>query len=82
MLPADSVLLLNFPFNGFNEPCVNVHISLFAGITQDQIDELREVQPNEMLKGMQDIDKDGGDLEIRDNTGATPVSSSLSFTGL
>ncbi|XP_041455110.1 protein phosphatase 1 regulatory inhibitor subunit 16B-like isoform X2 [Lytechinus variegatus] len=43
------------------------------GITQEQIDELREIVPNQMLQGMQEIYKNGGDLEIRDNVGATPL---------
>ncbi|XP_072169135.1 uncharacterized protein [Diadema setosum] len=43
------------------------------GITQDQIDELREVLPNEMLNDMQTLFKEGGDLEFRDSSGATPL---------
>ncbi|XP_011666022.1 protein phosphatase 1 regulatory subunit 12A isoform X1 [Strongylocentrotus purpuratus] len=43
------------------------------GITQEQIDELREIVPNRMLHGMQEIYKNGGDLESRDVVGATPL---------
>lgn len=52
----------------------HVFLCPFTGITQDQIDELREIVPNRMLHGMQEIYKNGGDLESRDIVGATPVS--------
>ncbi|PIK50746.1 hypothetical protein BSL78_12385 [Apostichopus japonicus] len=43
------------------------------GITQDQIDDLREVAPNKMLEDMKKLSQDEGNLEFRDSVGATPL---------
>ena len=57
------VLTIFFPFS----------LSFLAGITQEQIDELREKSPNQMLDDMKTLYEDGGDLEYKDEVGATPV---------
>ncbi|XP_072024612.1 LOW QUALITY PROTEIN: protein phosphatase 1 regulatory inhibitor subunit 16B-like [Amphiura filiformis] len=43
------------------------------GITQDQIDELREKSPNLMLQDMERLHENGEDLEGKDDIGATPL---------
>ena len=43
------------------------------GITQDMIDQTRATSEMQMLGDLRRISESGGDLELRDSQGATPV---------
>lgn len=45
----------------------------FPGITQEDIDEKRRVPEREMLESMENLIKQGGDLNKLDSQGAAPV---------
>jgi len=46
------------------------------GVTQELIEEIRALPETRMLQEVQRIHAQGGDLEVRDADGATPVSAS------
>ena len=48
---------------------------LHAGITQEHIDELRDVAPNRMLNDLVKLKQSNEDLEKRDEIGASFVSA-------
>ena len=50
------------------------------GITQEQINETRSTRENQIIKEVQVFLDSGGDIETRDNVGATLVSHVSSST--
>jgi protein phosphatase 1 regulatory subunit 16A len=50
------------------------------GVTQELIDETRAATETTMLLDLQEIAAKGGDLEVADKTGATPVCKFINFT--
>lgn len=53
--------------------CIEAEMSR-RGVTQELIDETRAATENQMLRDLQDISERGGDIEVPDRQGATPVS--------
>lgn len=49
-------------------------IFLFAGVTQELIDEMRVAREKNMYTDLKLLIANNGDLEYRDRNGATPVS--------
>lgn len=54
--------------------CIEAEMSR-RGVTQELIDETRSATENQMLMDLQDLVTRGGDLEVADKHGATPVSN-------
>lgn len=56
--------------------CIEAEMSR-RGITQELIDETRASTENQMLRDLHEIAERGGDIEVPDRHGATPVSGTL-----
>lgn len=54
--------------------CIEAEMSR-RGITQELIDETRASTENQMLNDLQVLVENGGDIDVLDKQGATPVSS-------
>lgn len=62
--------------------CIEAEMSR-RGVTQELIDETRASTENQMLRDLHEIAERGGDIEVPDRQGATPVSvhTPTSWTG-